>query len=166
MSAVGSFAAQAGEPRADREAVRACEEVAISFCELLDAGDASAAFEMHDEELAFYPPGAEKPLDKAAATAAGERMLTSYPGRRTLHLLGNFLAHATDEQTVVARYVVSVYELTEVVNGQTRERDVPALFAFAHEQATFRRGGDGRWRYLAQRMIPIAPLAPFDGAPA
>jgi len=160
---VDAVATHAGRVRGDVDAVRACEETAVLFCELLDSGDAVAAFGLHDDDLAFYPPGAKEPLPKEAAIAVGERILAGYPGRRTLHLLGNFLAHAVDDQTVRAQYVVSIYELTREVDGSAQEREVPTLFAFAHEQALFRRGPDGRWRYLEQRMIPIAPRDPFAG---
>lgn len=161
MSGLEFFSAQDGLNRGDAEAILACQETAVLFCELLDAGDADAAFSLHHDELAFFPPGAQEPVDKSAAIAMGKGILAGYPGRRTLHLLGNFLAKRMDDTTVRAQYVISVYELTREVDGQAQERDVPALFAFAHEQAVFRRGADGCWRYLEQRMVPIAPLNPF-----
>lgn len=151
-----------GRASSDSVAVSACAEVATAFCELLDAGDADAAFALHADDLAFYPPGGTVALDRDAARAAGERMLRAYPGRRTLHVLGNFLGRVTAPDRVHAQYVVTVYELTEVVDAETRDRDVPVIFAFAHEHAVFVRSTEGVWRYLEQRMIPIAPLNPFD----
>lgn len=152
-----------GRTRGDAEALWACAEVATMFCELLDAGEVAAAFELHHPDLAFYPPGAPVPLDRAAAQAAGEQMVGAYSGRRTLHLLGNFAGRVVAEDLVEAQYVVSVYELTHVVDGVAVERDAPTLFAFAHERALFRRGADGAWRYAEQRMLPIAPRNPFGG---
>ncbi|GGD24592.1 hypothetical protein GCM10010915_00680 [Microbacterium faecale] len=155
--------AEIGFESDDRAAIAACQDVAVAFCELLDAGDADAAFTLHTEDLAFFPPGAEAPLGRDAARAAGERMLHAYEGRRTLHVVGNFLGRATGADRIEAQYVVSVYELTQNVDGSAVERDVPAIFAFAHEHAVFRRGAAGAWRYAEQRMLPIAPRDPFAG---
>src|SRR5690606_39525959 len=67
-----------------------------------------------------------------SARGGAVAMLSSYTGRRTLHVLGNFLARATSETRVEAQYVVTVYELTREVGGVAEERPVPELFAFAH----------------------------------
>ncbi len=150
-----------GRERGDHAAVAACAEVATAFCELLDAGDAAAAFQLHAADLDFYPPGAQAALSRDAAQTAAERMLRAYPGRRTLHVIGNFLGQAVAADRVDAQYVVTVYELTRPEGGGAVEREVPHLFALAHELAVFRREPDGAWRYASQRMIPIAPLRPF-----
>lgn len=150
-----------GVQRGDHEAVLACAEVAVAFCELLDAGDAAAAFALHSPDLAFYPPGATGPLGITDARRGAEKMLNAYDGRRTLHVVSNFLARATSDTRVLAQYVVSVYELTREVDGVGEERRMPELFAFAHERAIFERVAQGAWRYREQRMIPIAPTNPF-----
>lgn len=152
---------QPGIERGDYEAVAACAEVAAAFCELLDAGDADAAFRLHSLDLEFYPPGAVDPVGIEEARGGAVAMLSSYTGRRTLHVLGNFLARATSETRVEAQYVVTVYELTREVGGVAEERPVPELFAFAHERAVFEKDTRGTWRYREQRMIPIAPKNPF-----
>ncbi len=150
-----------GRESADTAALAACHEVAVAFCELLDAGDASAAFALHTADLAFHAPGAPGPIGRDAARAAGERMLHAYPGRRTVHLVGNFLGRRVAPDRVEAQYVVTVYELTRQVDGAARERDTPAVFALAHERVVFRREPGGEWRYAEQRMLPLAPLSPF-----
>ncbi|MBN9192013.1 hypothetical protein [Microbacterium sp.] len=155
-----------GREPGDPAALTACADVAVAFCELLDAGDVGAAFELHDPALAFFPPGAPAPLDRAAARAAGERMVHAYPGRRTQHVMGNFIASQAGRDRVEAQYTVTVYELTRQGAGGAEELRTPVVFAIAHERAVFARGEDGRWRYVEQRMIPVAPRNPFDGAAA
>jgi hypothetical protein len=140
----------------------ACQQVAVAFCELLDAGDTAQAFELHSTELAFFPPGAPAPLGRDAARAGAEGMRHAYEGRRTLHVLGNFIGRVVSADRVEAQYVVTVYELTRNVDGRAEERDVPVVFALAHERVVFARE-EGRWRYLEQRMVPIAPRDPFAG---
>lgn len=152
-----------GRERGDAAVLAACEEVAVAFCELLDLGDAAATFALHADDLAFYPPGADEPLPRAAAEAAARRMLGSYAGRRTAHVLGNFIGRQVAEDRVEAQYVVTVYELTRNVGGVAEERETPLLFGLAHERVVFRREPDGAWRYIEQRMVPIAPLDPFAG---
>ena len=153
--------ARIGQERGDAAALAACAEVVVAFCELLDAGDAAAAFSLHSEDLEFHPPGAVEPVGREGALAMGERILYSYAGRRVLHLVSNFLGRAMSDDRVEAQYVVTVYELTRNVDGVAEERETPALFAFAQERATFARADDGRWQYIEQRMIPLAPRKPF-----
>jgi len=150
-----------GRESRDAEVLSACQEVVVVFCEMLDAGDAVGAFALHDEDLAFYPPGAPAPVGRDAARTMGERMLHAYDGRRTVHVVNNFVGRRIAPDRVEAQYVVTVYELTRDAAGVAEERDSPAIFALAHERAVFRRGDDGAWRYAEQRMLPLAPLSPF-----
>lgn len=145
----------------DDGALDACQQVVAAFCELLDAGDAEGAFRLHLEDLEFFPPMSDAALPRSAAQQGAVRILTSYPGRRTVHLVSNFIGRRINEVTVRAQYVITVYELTQRVGDHTVERAEPTLFALAHEHADFAQDALGRWRYQRQRMIPIAPLSPF-----
>lgn len=137
--------------------LRACEEVANAFAELLDDGDLDGAFARHAEDVRFWGPGSPEPTDKQGAIDGASAVRFAYPDRRTLHLVSNFLARPRTDGTIEAQYALTVYELTERVGDVTRPLTIPRVFALAHEVAVFRRDSGG-WRYIEHRLVPLAPL--------
>jgi hypothetical protein len=137
--------------------LRACEEVANAFAELLDAGDLEQAFARHAPDVRFWGPGAAEPTGRDDAIAGAAAVRFAYPGRQTLHLISNFLARPLDDGTIEAQYALTVYELTEPGDGGAVPLPAPRVFALAHELAVFRRDPEG-WRYVEHRLVPVAPL--------
>lgn len=137
--------------------VLACQQVAHAFCELLDAGDLDAAFALHHDDVAFYGPDGSGPLDRAGAREDAVGVRFAYPDRRTLHVITNFIAEPHADGTIHAHYQMTVYELTEHIEGVTSQRRPPVIFVLAEERAIFRRDGEGPYRYAEQRLILVAP---------
>jgi hypothetical protein len=137
--------------------LRACQELAHAFAELLDDGELDRAFARHADDVRFWGPGSPEPTDKQGAIDGAAAVRFAYPGRRTLHLVSNFLARPRSDGTIEAQYALTVYELTERVDDETRALATPRVFALAHEFAVFRRDDSG-WRYVEHRLVPVAPL--------
>lgn len=144
-------------------ALRACEETVAGFCEFLDDGDLDRAYELHEPDLRFYAVGRSDPVDKQRAIDGAKAVRFAYPGRRTLHLVSNFIGRPLPDGTIEARYAMTVYELTERDGEGARQLPAPEIFVLAQEHAVFRRGDDDRWRFLEERMLLVAPWRDADG---
>jgi len=140
------------------EAMRAraaCEELVHVFYERLDDGDIDGAFALHADDLEFHPPGSPTPIGRAAAAQDAARVRLAYPGRRTLHVATSFTGRLAAPDLLDMDYLMTVYELTEPVDGVAVDRAEPVIFALARERCRFRLDA-GAWRFIRQRIEPIA----------
>ncbi|MGO4806140.1 nuclear transport factor 2 family protein [Arthrobacter sp. 2MCAF15] len=141
-------------------AILACGDAIVAFNDFLDEGDIEAAYQLHEEALKFWVPGAEEPRtgrDEAKNAAAAFRF--SYPGRRTLHSVSNLRVEPSGQGTMAARYLTTVYELTTGESGVAVELEAPVIYALAREHTRLRQDQAGRWKIYEQRMQLIAPLS-------
>ncbi len=136
----------------------ACERVASLFSHLLDEGDLDAAFALHHDDVRFYGPDGSGPFDRAGAREDAARVRFAYPGRRTLHLISNFIGTPLPDGTVEAHYYLTVYELTERVGDETLQLAAPRIFVLAAEDAIFSRAVGGEWKYSEQHLSLVAPM--------
>lgn len=136
----------------------ACERVASLFSHLLDEGDLEAAFALHHDDVQFFGPDGSGPFDRTGAREDAAKVRFAYPGRRTLHLISNFIGSPLPDGTVEARYYLTVYELTERAGEQTLQLAAPRIFVLAQETAIFSRAATGDWKYQEQRLSLVAPV--------
>ena len=105
-----------------------------------------------------------------AEVAADAVTILQGPSQDLIETVATQIADAVLTRPLVEAVEVTLHKphapvgvpFSDVTVALRRERDVPVVFALAHERVVFARE-EGRWRYLEQRMVPIAPRDPFAG---
>ena len=106
-----------GLPRRPEElvAMRACEEVFIAFCDLMDEGEVDSAVDLHMEDLEFYDVGRVEPtIGIEPLRTRLKKVRFSYPGRKTLHTPTNFRFHEVTDKTADCRVVIGLLDIVRM----------------------------------------------------
>lgn len=148
--------------------MRACEEVFIAFCDLMDEGKVDEAMALHVGDVVFYDVGRSEPMiGRAAMLERMNKVRFSYPGRRTLHTPSNFRFHRVTREEAECRVVISLNDLVKNPEGTGIGRYSTELLGYAAEEVRFVPEA-GVWRFQTRKARFLAgakrlPLGTLPG---
>lgn len=122
-----------------------CEQLVHRFYQALDAGELNTLSQFFREDGVWFRQGKQLEGPQAVLKAIGERPI----GRRTAHLVQNFVLDFESSQKVVARYLTLVYRHD---SGEENPRAAPinSALAISMNYDTLLKDQQG-WRFLEKK---------------
>ena len=132
--------------------MKACEELIVAFCDLVDAGDLDGALGLHLADAIFNDVNGAKVCGHERIAAWLSKVRLSYPGRSTLHVPSNLRFARVTESEAECRVIIALYDLTKLDGDKIAYAARPSLRRVVAEAIRFSLGPSGDWRFRERSL--------------